>query len=145
MSSGEMKRYSMILAGGSGTRLWPVSRESFPKQFSSLIGSESLLQSTYNRLVPVFGNENISVVIGETHKFEVIRHLEKSSDSIGERIVTEPIGKNTAPAIMLGISNILKKEDDAVIFVFPADHVVEGESDFQDAVNRAESLVLGGD
>ena len=138
-----MKSYSLILAGGSGTRLWPVSRESFPKQFSSLIGQDSLIQLTYKRLAPVFSDENIFIVIGEAHRFEVLRHLMEYGSGIESRIITEPMGRNTAPAIMLGILNILKKEEDALIFVFPADHVIDGDTDFQHAVDLAESLSLG--
>ena len=98
----KLKLHSIILAGGSGTRLWPISREEYPKQFSTLIGSDSLLQSTFKRLLHHFGQENISVVVGDRHKFEVKRHLKEINIDKHENIITEPLGRNTAPAVLYG-------------------------------------------
>ena len=141
---GKLKLHSIILAGGSGTRLWPLSREEYPKQFSNLIGTDSLLQSTYKRLLPHFGQENISIVVGENHKFEVKRHLKEIYADNKENIIAEPLGKNTAPAILYGTLKILANVEDALIFVFPADHVIEDLKAFEEAISRADMLAQDG-
>jgi len=140
MSSNSLNIYSLVLAGGSGTRLWPVSRESYPKQFSNVMGQESLIQSTYRRLLNVFNDERISIVVGESYKHEVQRHLNKYFSDIGTKLITEPARRNTAPAILLGTLKILRDADDAIIYVFPSDHIIEESNEFNDAIKNAESL-----
>jgi len=140
----KLKLHSIILAGGSGTRLWPISREEYPKQFSNLIGSDSLLQSTFKRLLHHFGQENISVVVGDSHKFEVKRHLKEINIDKHENIITEPLGRNTAPAVLYGTLKILAEVEDALVFVFPADHVIEDTQAFEDAIKRADLLAQDG-
>lgn len=140
----KLKLHSIILAGGSGTRLWPLSREEYPKQFSSIIGNDSLLQSTYKRLLHHFGQENISVVVGDNHIFEVNRHLKEINIDKSENIITEPLGRNTAPAILYGTLKILSGVDDALIFVFPADHVIEDSTAFENAIEGAGVLAHEG-
>ena len=140
----KLKLHAIILAGGSGTRLWPLSREEYPKQFSNIIGTDSLLQSTYKRLLHHFGQENISVVVGDNHKFEVNRHLKEININKSENIITEPLGRNTAPAILYGTLKILSNVDDALIFVFPADHVIEDAKAFETAIQGADLLAHEG-
>ncbi len=140
----KLKLHAIILAGGSGTRLWPLSREEYPKQFSNIIGTDSLLQSTYKRLLHHFGQENISVVVGDNHKFEVNRHLKEININKSENIITEPLGRNTAPAILYGTLKILSNVDDALIFVFPADHVIENAKAFENAIRGADLLAHEG-
>ena len=137
---GKLKSHSIILAGGSGTRLWPLSREEYPKQFSNLSGSDSLLQTTYKRILHHFGEENISVVVGEKHKFEVNRHLREINIDKGEMIIAEPLARNTAPAILYGTLKLLSEVDDALVFVFPADHVIEDLDSFESAIMNANLL-----
>ena len=104
--------YSVLLAGGTGSRLWPVSRELFPKQLVNLAGDDSLIQNTIKRLSPVLNTENVRIVCGEDHFYEVSRHLEDIGVSAEGKVIAEPCGRNTAPAVLLAILSILKKEKD---------------------------------
>lgn len=140
----ELNVYAVVLAGGSGTRLWPLSRKYHPKQFSEIIGSGSLIQSTYKRLLDVFGRKQISIVVGKNHEPEVQRHLIKYNSEISSQIISEPVGRNTASAILLGTLKILKEASDAIIFVFPSDHVIGNSDKFCDSVKNAESLARDG-
>ncbi len=144
MAEKKLKVYAVVLAGGSGTRLWPLSRKYNPKQFSEIIGPGSLIQSTYKRLLDVFGHERISIVVGRDHKPEVQRHLRRYNSEISSQIVSEPAGRNTAPATLLGTLKILKEADDAVIFVFPSDHVIDNPDGFRDSIKNAETLARDG-
>ncbi|MGD9245026.1 MAG: mannose-1-phosphate guanylyltransferase/mannose-6-phosphate isomerase [Desulfobacterales bacterium] len=116
--------YPILLAGGSGTRLWPVSRELYPKQLVKFMGNESLIQSTIQRLISSLDVENIRIVCGKEHVHEIARHVEEIGIRTDEKIIAEPCGRNTAPAILLAMLNILKNETDAVLCIFPADHVI---------------------
>jgi len=139
MSDNKTKIYSILLAGGTGTRLWPVSRELYPKQLVSFIGKDSLVQSTVKRLSPVLDTENIRVVCGAEHFHEIARHIKEIGVSPQGKILCEPCGRNTAPAILLAVLTILKHEPDAILFVFPADHVIRDVGEFQ---NRLKSAVI---
>ncbi|MGD9231999.1 MAG: mannose-1-phosphate guanylyltransferase/mannose-6-phosphate isomerase [Desulfobacterales bacterium] len=116
--------YPILLAGGSGTRLWPVSRELYPKQLVKFMGNESLIQSTIQRLISSLDVENIRIVCGKEHVHEIARHVQEIGIRTDEKIIAEPCGRNTAPAILLAMLNILKNETDAVLCIFPADHVI---------------------
>ncbi len=136
--------YCLILAGGRGTRLWPLSRESLPKQFLSVNGNESLLLGTLRRAARLVAEENISVVLEEKQRPLIEENLH-STDFPGKiKIVTEPAGRNTAPAILLGTLGIASEDEDAVIMVFPSDHVVGDGGSFRDHVRRAVSLAEDG-
>jgi mannose-1-phosphate guanylyltransferase/mannose-6-phosphate isomerase len=124
--------YPVLLAGGSGTRLWPVSRERNPKQLVKFIGKDSLVQSTVKRLNSFLDMENIRIVCGKEHVHEIARHMEEMDISADEKIIAEPCGRNTAPAILLAMLHILKKEEDAVLCIFPADHVIRDQNAFQE-------------
>ena len=139
MSDNKTKIYSILLAGGTGTRLWPVSRELYPKQLVSFIGKDSLVQSTVKRLSPVLDTENIRVVCGAEHFHEIARHIKEIGVSPQGKILCEPCGRNTAPAILLAVLTILKHEPDAILFVFPADHVIRDVGEFQ---NKLKSAVI---
>ncbi len=119
-----LNAYPVLLAGGSGTRLWPVSRELFPKQLVRFFGNEPLIQHTVKRLFPILDANNIRVVCGSLHAHEIIRDIEASGVSTLGKIIDEPCGRNTAPAICLAVLEILKQDTDAIVFVFPADHVI---------------------
>ena len=124
--------YPILLAGGAGTRLWPVSRELYPKQLVKFIGNNSLIQSTIKRLMPPLDMENMRIVCGNEHVHEIARHIEEIGIRTDEIIIAEPCGRNTAPAILLAMLNILKNEDDAVLCIFPADHVIRNNDAFHE-------------
>ena len=124
--------YPILLAGGSGTRLWPVSRELYPKQLVKFMGNDSLIQSTIKRLIPLLDVENIRIVCGKEHVHEIARHIEEIGIRTDEKIIAEPCGRNTAPAILLAMLHILNNEKDAVLCIFPADHVIRNNDAFHE-------------
>ncbi len=136
--------FSILLAGGTGTRLWPVSRQRFPKQLVKFIGEKSLVQNTIKRMSRVLDTENVRVVCGKEHSHEIERHLEEIGIQPEGKIICEPCGRNTAPAILLAMLNILKKEKDAVLCVFPADHVIRNIEDFHQKLKSAIKLAEAG-
>jgi mannose-1-phosphate guanylyltransferase/mannose-6-phosphate isomerase len=136
----EIKTFPILLAGGSGSRLWPISRELYPKQLVNLVGTDSLIQNTIKRLSPVLEPSNIRVVCGDEHFFEIARHLEEIGVPSKGKIFKEPCGRNTAPAILLAVLNILKTEKDAVLLIFPSDHVIKNVDGFQERLKTAVSL-----
>ena len=136
--------YPILLAGGSGTRLWPVSRELYPKQLVKFIGEDSLVQNTIKRLMPVLNSENIRIVCGQEHFHEIARHMEEIDVRADEKIICEPCGRNTAPAILLGMLHILKQEEDIVLCIFPADHVIRNNEAFHEKLASAIELAQMG-
>jgi mannose-1-phosphate guanylyltransferase len=126
--------YPILLAGGSGTRLWPVSRELYPKQLVKFMGNDSLIQSTIKRLIPLLDAENIRIVCGKEHVHEIARHIEEIGIRTDDKIIAEPCGRNTAPAILLAMLHILNNEKDAVLCVFPADHVIRNTDVFHEKI-----------
>ena len=135
-----LKIYPILLAGGSGTRLWPVSRELYPKQLVKFIGENSLVQNTIKRLPPSLDVANVRIVCGEEHVHEIERHIKEIGISPENKIIAEPCGRNTAPAILLAMRLVLENEHDAVLCVFPADHVIRDESVFHERLNAAVKL-----
>ena len=132
--------YPILLAGGSGTRLWPVSRQFYPKQLVKFIGEDSLIQSTIKRLTPVLNMENIRIVCGKDHIYEIARHMKEIGVSAEKKILAEPCGRNTAPAILLAMLQVIQKEKDAVLCIFPADHVIRDERVFHERLKSAVKL-----
>jgi len=124
----------VVLSGGSGTRLWPLSRKQYPKQLLNLTGGEyTMLQETINR-VQQFSSPII--VCNEDHRFMVAEQCH----SIGIKpsaIMLEPVGRNTAPAIALAAIEAQKQDPDAIIAVFPADHVIENQQEFEQSLQTA--------
>ncbi len=140
MSKKEIKIYPVLLAGGTGSRLWPISRELYPKQLVNLVGADSLIQSTIKRLLPELKAQRVRIVCGEEHFYEIARHLEEINVPSKGKIITEPCGRNTAPAILLAVLNILKSEKDAVLLIFPSDHVINDVAKFRKKLRKAISL-----
>ena len=132
--------YAILLAGGTGTRLWPVSRQLYPKQLVKFIGDDSLVQSTIKRLSPVINPENVRIVCGEQHFHETSRHMQGIGLEADGKIICEPSGRNTAPAILLAVMHTLVAEKDAVLCVFPADHVIGNIERFHESLKVAIRL-----
>ncbi|MFH2219414.1 MAG: mannose-1-phosphate guanylyltransferase/mannose-6-phosphate isomerase [Pseudomonadota bacterium] len=140
MADRKMHTFSVLLAGGSGTRLWPISRKHHPKQLVKFIENESLVQSTVKRLTPILGTERIRIVCGEEHAHEVARRIEEIGVNAAGIIIREPSARNTAPAILLAVLDILKNEKDAILCVFPADHIIRDIAGFHRKLESAIAL-----
>ena len=136
--------YAILLAGGTGTRLWPVSRQLYPKQLVSFIGGDSLVQSTIKRLSPILDTENVRIVCGQEHFHEMARHMQDIGLQADGKIICEPSGRNTAPAILLAVLHILTTGKDAVLCVFPADHVIGNLERFHERLAAAIRLASQG-
>lgn len=136
----KIKVRPVILCGGSGTRLWPLSRTGFPKQFLCLTGEESLFQQAAKRLVAI-GTEDIQIdnhliVTGEDHRFLVTEQLREIGIELGAALL-EPFGRNTAPALTLAALAAMEGESDPVLVVTPADQTVVELGAFADAMQQA--------
>ena len=124
----------VILAGGSGTRLWPLSRELFPKQLITIENSHTMLQNTLLRLYGIEEMTSPIIVCNEAHRFmtaEQVRQIQIEP----EAIVLEPVGKNTAPAIAVAALKAMEQKNDPVLLVLPADHVIEHIPRFHAVIN----------
>ncbi|ALS93733.1 mannose-1-phosphate guanylyltransferase/mannose-6-phosphate isomerase [Xanthomonas oryzae] len=132
----------IILSGGSGTRLWPLSRESYPKQFLPLVGDKSMLQSTWLRAAPVAAHAPI-VVANEEHRFMAAEQLQQLGVK-PSAILLEPKGRNTAPAIAVAALEATRDGADPLLLVMPSDHVIQNEAAFQAAVTAAAAAAEQG-
>lgn len=131
--------HPVVLSGGSGTRLWPMSRQDRPKQFLALVGDRSLYQETVLRAAGLPGVQPPITVCSEAHRFTVGEQLQ-TIDVASGGIVLEPVARNTAPAIALAALHAQAKDPGAVLLVMPADHLIEDEAAFRDAVLKAVEL-----
>ncbi|MDQ3288168.1 MAG: mannose-1-phosphate guanylyltransferase/mannose-6-phosphate isomerase [Pseudomonadota bacterium] len=134
--------HPVVLSGGSGTRLWPLSRQNQPKQFLSLIGDHSLFQETILRANALPGAQPPVTVCSEDHRFMVGEQLQAIGVASGG-IVLEPMPRNTAPAIALAALHVLAADPDASMLVLPADHLIDDVAAFRGAVDKA--IRLGAD
>jgi mannose-1-phosphate guanylyltransferase len=125
--------YAVIMAGGVGSRFWPKSRERSPKQFMEIIGSGTMIQNTVTRLAPLVPKENIVVVTNEVH-LELIR--QQLPDLPEENILTEPVGRNTAPCIGLAAHWIQKRKPSSTMIVLPSDHLIRNTEEFLSVLGR---------
>jgi mannose-1-phosphate guanylyltransferase/mannose-6-phosphate isomerase len=138
--------FPVILAGGSGTRLWPVSRDQAPKQLAEIGGKGSFLQETIQRLHPALCLDNVRVVCGKAHCDESSAHLAAIGLTTDKKIIGEPVGRNTAPAILLAVLKILEQASimDALFFILPADHVIGDVTQFHARIHKATHLAQKG-
>jgi mannose-1-phosphate guanylyltransferase/mannose-6-phosphate isomerase len=143
---GVNKLYALILAGGSGTRLWPLSRRESPKQFMDLRGEMTLFQETVGRLRPRVPAERMLFVTSAELENDVQDQLRKGlGEEAGKcRVVAEPEGRNTAPAILLGAWIVHSIDPDAVLLTAPSDHVILDNSAFSKALDRTLEAASGG-
>ena len=124
-----MNNYCIIMAGGIGSRFWPLSKDNYPKQFLDILGTgKSFIRSTYERFSPVIPDENFLVVTNAAYKHLVLEHLPMLKP---EQVLCEPARRNTAPCIAYACYRIQSLCEDANIVVTPADHLVTNEAEFQ--------------
>ena len=134
-----MKVIPVILCGGAGTRLWPLSRELYPKQLLALVDDYSLLQNTVTRCA---GHPDVTapmLVCNEEHRFLVAEQL-REIEVEASHIILEPEGRNTAPAVALAAHEAMKTDDDAILVVLPSDHVIQKTALFLEALTTAIGL-----
>jgi len=137
----------LVLAGGSGTRLWPASREAYPKQFLKLNGGKSLLQQTLERLLNIVSPKDILLLTNEQYKFHVLSEVNEISKDLADNILLEPARRNTAPAIALGMKYCLERlriSPEEVLFVCPSDHIIKPIEKFVEYVKLAEKVARQG-
>ena len=116
-----MALHAVIMAGGIGSRFWPRSRRSHPKQFLDVFGDTSLIQNTFARLQPLVASENVLVVTNAAYVEKTQQHLPAVPAA---NILGEPVARNTAPCIALAAAKLLAEDPDATMLVLPADHLI---------------------
>ncbi|HUP30754.1 MAG TPA: mannose-1-phosphate guanylyltransferase/mannose-6-phosphate isomerase, partial [Usitatibacter sp.] len=139
-----MTLHPVILAGGSGTRLWPLSRESHPKQFLPLLGGKSPFQATLARLQSVGGVQPATIVASAEHRFLVSDQAREAGRSLRATFL-EPCGRSTAPAVAVVAYDLLRQDPDATMLVLAADHDIPDEAQFAAAVAAGEAAAAQGD
>jgi mannose-1-phosphate guanylyltransferase len=130
--------HAVVMSGGTGTRFWPQSRRSRPKQLLPLAGSRSMIRETVDRIRPWITAQQTWVV---TNKLQQKATAEQLPEVPSEQLLIEPQGRNTAPCIGLAAISLLARDPDATMLVMPADHVIQPAEAFHQAVERAERLV----
>ena len=129
---------ALILAGGSGTRFWPLSRKSRPKQLLALGGERSLLQATVDRLAPLVPAENVWICTTAALREQILAQLPEVPEA---QVLCEPTGRNTAPAIAWALGLFPPEKQREVVAVLPADHRFDDAEDFRTTLERAAALV----
>ena len=139
-----MKRLTpVLLSGGTGSRLWPLSREAYPKQLLALDGPETLLEQTARRVSNASRFEPLLVIANAQHRFAVAEQLQRSGVPV-KRIVLEPFGRNTAPAAVIAALIALESDPEAILLVLPADHSIRDEEAFLAAIETGRVVAALG-
>ena len=133
-----MSLIPVILSGGTGSRLWPLSRKLYPKQFIPLKSEQSLFHATLNRVAALQDVGSVITVCNDEHRFMAAEQA-RLSNIEGSDIILEPIGRNTAPAIVIAALHALKNHQDPYLLVLPADHIVGDQEQFAAAVKTAQN------
>jgi mannose-1-phosphate guanylyltransferase/mannose-6-phosphate isomerase len=136
--------YAVILAGGSGTRFWPLSRETTPKQMLRVFGDLTMIQQTVSRLGDEIPVGHIYIVTGQKYAYDIRQQLLEVGGMDGVNILNEPVGRNTAPAIGFAAAHIARKSPDAVIAVMPSDHIIMKNDVFREVLRKANALARKG-
>lgn len=129
---------ALIMAGGRGTRFWPLSTDEKPKQFLNLVSERSMLQMTVDRLKGIVDEDKIFIITGKSYE-ELVKNQVPNIPS--ENIILEPLGRNTAPCIALAAMIINKRFKDANLIILPADHLIVDVEKFKEIIKRGEALV----
>ena len=130
--------YHVILAGGSGSRFWPKSRSDTPKQLLKILGDKTMIRLTYNRLCKIADTDNILVVASKQLSTLIHKDIPEIPK---ENFIIEPSRKNTAPAIGLAALHILKRDANAIMGIYPADHLIVGDTKFKNIITNAQKIV----
>jgi len=133
--------HPVILAGGRGTRFWPLSRKRMAKQLLPLNSEKSMIQETVARLLPLAGAKQFWIITNGDLRDAIVRQLK---GLVKKQIIAEPVGRNTAPAIGLAAFLLARRTPAAVIGMFPSDHVIENEKRFRDDIKRAAQIAAQG-
>jgi mannose-1-phosphate guanylyltransferase len=134
--------YPVILAGGRGTRFWPLSRKKRAKQLLALDGKQTMIQQTVARLLPVAPAKNFWIITNEDLRVAIAKQLPKLPKA---QILAEPVGRNTAPAIGLAAFLLLRENPEAVIGLFPSDHVIGDEQRYRATLQRGIEIAAAGE
>ena len=134
--------YPVILAGGRGTRFWPLSRKRRAKQLLALDGKQTMIQQTVSRLLPLASPQRCWIITNEDSQREIIRQLPRLRR---RQIIPEPVGRNTAPAIGLAAFLLLRQDPAAVIGMFPSDHVIADEKGYRETLQQGIEIAAAGE
>jgi mannose-1-phosphate guanylyltransferase len=134
--------YPVILAGGRGTRFWPLSRKKRAKQLLALDSRQTMIQQTVARLLPLAARKQFWIIANDDLRAAILKQLPKLPKS---QVLAEPVGRNTAPAIGLAAFLLLREDPDAVIGMFPSDHVIADEKRYRATIERGIELAAAGE
>lgn len=134
--------YPVILAGGRGTRFWPLSRKKRAKQLLALDGKQTMIQQTVARLLPLAPADRFWIIANDDLRPAILKQLPKLPKA---QALAEPVGRNTAPAIGLAAFLLLRQHPDAVIGMFPSDHVIADENKYRSTIERGAEIAAAGD
>ena len=130
--------YHIIIAGGSGSRFWPKSRKNKPKQLLKILNNKTMIRLTFERINKFAKSKYIMVIASK----ELCKKIQAEIPEIPkENFIIEPSGKNTAPAIGLAAMHVLKKNENSLMAIYPSDHLIEGDDEFQNTIHEAEKLI----
>src|SRR5215469_5610679 len=134
--------YPVILAGGRGTRFWPLSRRRRAKQLLALDGKQTMVQQTVARLLPLARRDRFWVITNDDLRPAILRQLPRIDK---QRVLAEPVGRNTAPAIGLAAFLLLREKPESVLGLFPSDHVTSEDKLYQQTIQRGVELAAAGE
>ncbi len=134
--------YPVILAGGRGTRFWPLSRKRRAKQLLALDGKQTMIQQTVSRLLPLAPSKRFWIITNEDSRREIARQIPRLDKN---QIIAEPVGRNTAPAIGLAAFILLRSDPNAVIGMFPSDHVIGDEERYRQVLKKGIEIAAAGE